>query len=495
MGVLTDTYNTFSRPAPPAQPQKPRLTGNYAVDANGNPPPYTDWNIINMEMETVSAGIAPFDKKYIIGGRAINFQYILHTGDIPSNFDANLNKLGFSQWIDFSADDPFNRALNTIQIQSQKRIEANNELSALLNKDQWSREDRLLWEKKTSHIISEEVEKFKGFKKYRKETDGNGVVRAIRLNDLSLDLAHGTENIEFDCESMSAVKGVTLQRIENTLLPQHTTQNNYKHASNYFYISGNVSFNRIDGEKEISGHAYIVSSASGAVIEPTAKPENSLKTPLDPNYTFSNFVEGKLVPFGNDWDYYGGNTHVSNGMSDSKIESSFSSLKQDLFRRAENSAKLFVEQIKSAGNIAGIAELKEFVMSANGEERYNMIDMITDTMIKPENAQVLNELKQSYKTMTEDWENVMKVSNNDPALLQKIKSSFTQYLGQIESNIKGLPFSAGNQALMTYTDIFSFWKTDVLQQLTKQEQKASTTPLAYQQPTTGKNPALATAAP
>lgn len=110
------------------------------------------------------------------------------------------------------------------------------------------------------------------------------------LNDLSIDIAMGTVTFEFDCEQMSLVEGSVLQYIEGRFLPGQSPDGDYKEQANYFYVTGHVKED-LSSDEEFP-HAYLVSAATGNVIEGTLD-KNVYMRAKDVDYDFSAFVSGR----------------------------------------------------------------------------------------------------------------------------------------------------------------------------------------------------------
>ena len=96
-------------------------------------------------------------------GRVVNFQAILDSGRQPEISGLKLA----DQYIDWNSDDPYTRALETIRKNTFERINDSPELQNLLAKDTWTREDRVLWERSISEIVSEEHRNIPGLDIYR----------------------------------------------------------------------------------------------------------------------------------------------------------------------------------------------------------------------------------------------------------------------------------------------------------------------------------------
>tara|TARA_R110002126_G_scaffold13118_3_gene56745 strand:- start:260394 stop:261914 length:1521 start_codon:yes stop_codon:yes gene_type:complete len=229
--------------------------------------------------------------------RVINFQSIIQSGEVSLG-----NPIIGSYEVDWEADDLFNQRMNEIEMNVTERVSQHDALQGLVDKPEWTNQDRVSWEFHLSEIVSEEVNKISGFEEYRSSSNNiiatlfDGIDRESRANEISRDLETGGQAIEFDCELMAIVEGSILQRVENTLLPEDSEQGgDYKEVGNYFYAQSQVSYDpQRDDLDEWRGHVYIISSVTGNIIEATADPDDN-KHPyrfnVDPNFSFEKFVE------------------------------------------------------------------------------------------------------------------------------------------------------------------------------------------------------------
>ncbi len=264
--------------------------------------PLSDRDVIEVNRDFFD-GIKPEEND----GRAINFQYILKTGIIPVASDIDGEELskpdifqepsedpGYTDmYINFSAKDEFIRALESIRKASILKIHNTPELKALLSKEHWDRDDRVTWERGGSEIITVQVDRVPGFGKYRTASSDEDVVRASFLNNLSSDIRDNTAKIEFDCEAMAIAEGIVLQQIENKELPETAHHGDEKVSSNYFYVIGRA--NTAPKDFDLGGHAFIISSATGNIIEATSDPNRdgswvAYKENIDPDYKFEDFI-------------------------------------------------------------------------------------------------------------------------------------------------------------------------------------------------------------
>ncbi len=253
--------------------------------------------------------------------RVVNFQSILETGKIQQESYTQDHpdaapEYWKSQYIDWDSDDAFTRAIDQVKNATFERIQNSPELTALLDKDAWNRDDRVTWEREISTIVSEELDKIPGLNEYRlagnSEKYPDTERRAIRLNDLSQDIENGTTTITFSCENMAAFEGVILQQAENHFLPDSAPKGDFKTASNYFYVVGRVNFSPEDSY--VMNHAYIISSATANIIEAAKDPSkhffSQYNENVNPDYSFEDFVRGEMAVHKNGSIYGGFNIDI-----------------------------------------------------------------------------------------------------------------------------------------------------------------------------------------
>lgn len=233
------------------------------------------------------------------GKRLVSFPYVLRTGTVAA-------RPGADQFFDWKADDAFMKSYRALRASVRTAVETSPALSGLLAQPSWSRADRVTWEREVSGIVSAEMDKVVGLGDYRISEsvtdDYKGIVakqRATRLNDLARDMEKGTTDIEFDCETMAAIEGCLLQETENHFLPANANGagGGWKAAAPYFYVNG--WSNWFSQSRKMGAHAYIVSSATGNVIEATADPSQGNGPPYreaaDPAFSFRAFVESRIT--------------------------------------------------------------------------------------------------------------------------------------------------------------------------------------------------------
>lgn len=216
------------------------------------------------------------------GGRAINLNHVIDTGEIPAMqfFGSDLLTKGAlgaldmeQEYIDWQSEDTFTKAIDGIETRTIERLAATPDMQVLLEQDEWSREDRTAWERGLSEIVSAEMNATPGLGEYR--TGGAIEDQTGRYNDLAADLDNSTRRMDFDCQAMSVIEGSVLQRVENALLPDEAATDNLKTASNYFLVSGAVS---PSSGADIISHQYIM-APSGNIIEATYDPDITAASP------------------------------------------------------------------------------------------------------------------------------------------------------------------------------------------------------------------------
>lgn len=263
--------------------------------------------------------------------RLINFRLINESGRVPlvmkwegsdgiyyqNNPD---DPYWGSQRIDWYTQDEFNAAYEEILQNCIERIEANPAIYNLRIMPAWGHDERVAWEREISAIVSEEMDAIPGLDIYRlaNEAYPETSLRAQWINVLSDDILQGTAKIEHDCETMTLIEGSILQRLDENFLPRRTVESlqdgNLMVRSNYFYAMGYVSFDPSDTQP--GGHAFIVSSATGNIIEATIDPNVHFSSPYiqsaNPTWSFERFVRGEV--------FEGHNQYVYGGSLDTYLE-------------------------------------------------------------------------------------------------------------------------------------------------------------------------------
>ncbi|MCF8496267.1 MAG: hypothetical protein K9G62_06340 [Alphaproteobacteria bacterium] len=222
------------------------------------------------------------------GADIINFNYILKTGD-AGEFN-----------IELAADDAYTRTIGQVHEKVFKKIENSQKLQDLLEKSSWNQSDREKWEKTVSKMISDEFLKIPGLKNYRADYKSGNNEYSYKLNDLAHDITDPKDiDYAYVCSHMNITEGLILQKIENNFLSREAA--GFKRAASYFCAGGGVlDLNETKIEKE-SGipqrgmpHMYILSSATGNIIEATSDGGNHYKKPVEP-YSLEKYIIG--APF------------------------------------------------------------------------------------------------------------------------------------------------------------------------------------------------------
>ncbi len=203
--------------------------------------------------------------------------------------------------IDFSKDDALMRTIEDVVQDARHDVRHSDEYKALKAADPATLEQRLAYEQVLSEAVFEGVERVDGLRQYRLDTNAveandmpehyaqssNEIISNNNLNSLSRDIeGHADMNTsyttDFECEKMSALKGMIMQAIEDDLLP--ADDGSLKSAGSYFNAQGGMymiggfvapDFEELIGKDEDvkvsrGWHAFVTSSKSGAVFEATA---------------------------------------------------------------------------------------------------------------------------------------------------------------------------------------------------------------------------------
>lgn len=329
-------------------------------------------------------------------GRAISFNYILQTGQIPAAVkDQASSRLDDIQYIDFASDDPYTRAMASVRDAAIQKISQDPALVQLLAKDSWSKEDRISWERGVSSIISAEADRIPGLNVYRVDDgkEDSPIRRVTRMNDISQDMTDGTTNLEFDCESMTTFEGTILQQVENKMLPAQSDGAGMKYAADYFYMKGRADQN-LNALAPTLGHIFIMSPLTNSIIESTIQGDNSpYFVAKDPGFTFDDFLKGGVGAFSNGDANVLYGSHATNGFTQYKFDHKlvpealqYGSIEAMIFDRIP-ADEAFRAQGRLWPETIHLSELKEGILvqrqlmerSAPGSETYNASqDAITD---------------------------------------------------------------------------------------------------------------------
>lgn len=222
-------------------------------------------------------------RRVVRDGQASNYavQLVrdLKASEIVSQFSLSADdmKREPDQTIDLNAGDEFTQALDAITLRAQARLEKSASIAGLMRKSDWSMQDRIEWERELALTESEERHRYPGLGAYRNIFNREHLAkkRPPRLNDLSEDIRNSTDDLEFDCEQMSAVDGLILDRLEGALLPArgrgYKRAFPYARATGYIYMEFDV-FNGVKDDYVSGHHVFLISPATGSIIEATADP-------------------------------------------------------------------------------------------------------------------------------------------------------------------------------------------------------------------------------
>lgn len=261
-------------------------------------------------------------------GRLLNVQHIIDTGqvDIAANVPG-ASLVGISDYTididknrgpDQAPSDAVNRALDSVQERVIADVKNSETMQALFKKESWSPEDRTAYEKELSETVNKEIDKVPGLDEYRTVWEAKILglgdkahsENTTNLNELSKDIVDHTHDKRFDCGVMATFEGIILQKVEQKLLPANQ-EGNMKSAHNYFLQTGSMDkvggttnalgLSVSDGDVRTSGsHIWIVSSATGGIIEATADPSDTrspevYNAPVNAVNGFQDRLEGKTA--------------------------------------------------------------------------------------------------------------------------------------------------------------------------------------------------------
>lgn len=192
-------------------------------------------------------------------------------------------------------------------------MQQNAEVQELLAQPSWDKAQRVQYEKILSETIAASFDEQPLFSKYRPE-------RGQKAGDAGKDLTHLTATDGFDCDRMSVMKAIMSYRIEHALLDEKTG-GDLKKPTEYYVVGAGSTLQ--DGETldlAPHGHAAIVSSATGNVIEATSDKDTYFEA-TNPSYNFKDFVAG--VPF------VGSQTSLDNSVKEHHVQLQFGSVAKD----------------------------------------------------------------------------------------------------------------------------------------------------------------------
>lgn len=207
------------------------------------------------------------------------------------------------QSLDLNAGDDLTKAMADIQKRVEARLAKSPSVKALFVKSEWDMKDRIAWEKEFALTLAEERHHTPGLDAYRSTGDSkfHARVRSAKINDLSKDIHDNTAFFEFDCEQMTAVDGIIMQKIEDGVLPAQSPS--LKKAAPYIRATGLI-YMELDtflgqGDPMVVGnHVFLISSLTGNIIESTANPfdqEVVYRSPMKPWKGVEAYLSGENV--------------------------------------------------------------------------------------------------------------------------------------------------------------------------------------------------------
>jgi hypothetical protein len=142
--------------------------------------------------------------------------------------------------------------------------------NVLLDADAWTLQQRRMYEYDVIKEINDQLAKIPALSKYRSaDTAANPSSKRYKdLNALSFDIDHDGRTVELDCEQMSLLKALLMQKIDRHFLPP-VSGNNFKFAANYYYAIGRCVDLNDNANLDFRGHAFFFSGASGNYFEAT----------------------------------------------------------------------------------------------------------------------------------------------------------------------------------------------------------------------------------
>lgn len=217
--------------------------------------------------------------------RLIRFRHIIETGKIALYPEELTDYSSMNLSVDLDKNDAYTQALDRVLDAVLEETNQSAVIQNLLSKQHWDKNDRVEWEKNLAKIVSEQAFTIEAFQEYRSDFDfsRDDIIRLRYLNGLSEDIESPIKKYEFDCEQMAATEGIILQKAEDTILGAES--DGYKSNGDYYYASGKKMYHF---SQRKGGHAFIISSITGNIIEATSNPVNAKAnkaTPENENYT------------------------------------------------------------------------------------------------------------------------------------------------------------------------------------------------------------------
>lgn len=214
----------------------------------------------------------------------VSMNHIIETGYAPFSV-SQVPQQNYS--IDLSRDDALTRSMIEIRERAERVLQNSAVIQSMLSEEEWTKDERAVYEETISNIVTDEVDKVPGLDRYRTpdfEFNTDPTTRNVTLlNDLSEDIEHHTSNVRFDCGVESMIKGIIIQQIENEMLPSVANDGGYKSAMPYFLATN-------------WNHAFIFTPA-GNIIEATADPSIAAYQAYikGPGNTLEQFIKGRYT--------------------------------------------------------------------------------------------------------------------------------------------------------------------------------------------------------
>ncbi len=165
---------------------------------------------------------------------ALSFRHILKTGDVttyPKEMDEE------NQTVDWKKDDEFNRTMTKLKDNVTEAVVNDPEMQKLLEKDQWTQEDRVSWEEKLGEKVSQEVDKIPALDTYRLTLD-EGI--ETRLDGLQEELTNAEKDISDDPVMKTIWKKPGFTNADVSYLETRSTEiyKEHPHLDNYIKTGG-----------------------------------------------------------------------------------------------------------------------------------------------------------------------------------------------------------------------------------------------------------------
>lgn len=260
-------------------------------------------------------------------GAIIAAPYILRTGQVPEYADLSIRKYNYGNFeVEWGKYDAFTRAFARIEDKATELIKKDEVLQQLVGKPEWTKEDRLQWDRHVYGAAMQAFAEVPALNKYRSAVvdtpDIDAPVRyengklittpqvleksryktPLSLNDLSGDIEEKTYKsykMELDCKEMTILRTCLLQKIADKLLSP-------EQRPVYYCVFGDAVFGSENEDSPVA-HAFGVSQKDGvilSVIDPANGDNSFASLPFAPSW--EKFCQGApLVSSSNTHEVYG----------------------------------------------------------------------------------------------------------------------------------------------------------------------------------------------